>query len=904
MSNNAIDKKKNEADDLQNISQDQIMDIILDRTHLKRQYSSTSDDSSGLTDQTKEKQTPSSKTDSKKAKSKKILNIDPPQEELLPKAVKSLSSTSNISLNQKRNLQNKISESEDNTVTNNLWYDRHNKGPYIVFVRKISEQKKRSTSIIEAARLLSKANIKFEEIDHHAWNTWKISFKSFHDANSSIKNKYIAELGLSLYIPKYKLCRKGVIKGIPNDISLDKLQATLEKDNPLIKINFLFRLKRRDPNTKKWIDSQSVCVEFKSQDLPKSLKIWKVNLFVQPYMTPVRRCYKCGKLGHTSKGCEQSHNICLNCGTTHLLSADIHCKETPKCINCSGPHHALDRKCPKFILNSEINKKMAFDNISYLEARRSLLSQNNPNETHLIKDLVNFPNLSSRLDVPNVPSFADLFKKNPPTSWKAGLSYKIKDLLLRVTNSPDAELILDEILQLLNVRNNPQQTWLKPNDQFSFKGFDIIRKDRLHGRGGGVLILVKSNLKYSILNNIPDCQGNLEVCGIELFLKQGKMSIISLYRPPSSSRINSRSWRNFFANFRDKVLVGGDFNLPYDQIIPLEEGIIDLDITLLNDETPTFWDLERNHASKLDLSLISSSIVLETSWLINQDPWGSDHFPIFININISASLKSTIKTPSKLYSPKTDWPTFTENMKSDINNFLPDLLTIQDIQGLYTSFTSIIIKNITKASSRKYPPSQKNSCKDYTHSPYYKYQSKMTINHSSNNNLSSPKSPKITNKHKIPCPWWNEACDALILERRKALERFKTQRTRTNFLLYKKESAKIRIGLRNIKKENFKSFCENLSKNSDPTYVWRKGRAFKNKITQSEAKNCYNKQAIDTVSNLITSLFPPGTPSPPVSLPYKDYNVSLDNSFSLTELNYVLDHLNTRSSPGLDSIIK
>ncbi|XP_025262523.1 uncharacterized protein LOC109610335 isoform X2 [Camponotus floridanus] len=822
MSNNAIDKKKNEADDLQNISQDQIMDIILDRTHLKRQYSSTSDDSSGLTDQTKEKQTPSSKTDSKKAKSKKILNIDPPQEELLPKAVKSLSSTSNISLNQKRNLQNKISESEDNTVTNNLWYDRHNKGPYIVFVRKISEQKKRSTSIIEAARLLSKANIKFEEIDHHAWNTWKISFKSFHDANSSIKNKYIAELGLSLYIPKYKLCRKGVIKGIPNDISLDKLQATLEKDNPLIKINFLFRLKRRDPNTKKWIDSQSVCVEFKSQDLPKSLKIWKVNLFVQPYMTPVRRCYKCGKLGHTSKGCEQSHNICLNCGTTHLLSADIHY----------------------------------------------------------------------------------LFKKNPPTSWKAGLSYKIKDLLLRVTNSPDAELILDEILQLLNVRNNPQQTWLKPNDQFSFKGFDIIRKDRLHGRGGGVLILVKSNLKYSILNNIPDCQGNLEVCGIELFLKQGKMSIISLYRPPSSSRINSRSWRNFFANFRDKVLVGGDFNLPYDQIIPLEEGIIDLDITLLNDETPTFWDLERNHASKLDLSLISSSIVLETSWLINQDPWGSDHFPIFININISASLKSTIKTPSKLYSPKTDWPTFTENMKSDINNFLPDLLTIQDIQGLYTSFTSIIIKNITKASSRKYPPSQKNSCKDYTHSPYYKYQSKMTINHSSNNNLSSPKSPKITNKHKIPCPWWNEACDALILERRKALERFKTQRTRTNFLLYKKESAKIRIGLRNIKKENFKSFCENLSKNSDPTYVWRKGRAFKNKITQSEAKNCYNKQAIDTVSNLITSLFPPGTPSPPVSLPYKDYNVSLDNSFSLTELNYVLDHLNTRSSPGLDSIIK
>lgn len=166
-----------------------------------------------------------------------------------------------------------------------------------------------------------------------------------------------------------------MIKGILNDIPLNKLQATLEKDNPLLRLNYIFGLKRRDSVTKKWIDSQSVCLEFKSQDLPRNIKLWKVNLFVHPYVTPVRRCYKCGKLGHTSKGCEQEQNICFNCGLAHPISVDIPCKESPKCINCKEPHHTLSRGCPKFVFNAEINKRMALDNVSYMDARRTLLKQ-------------------------------------------------------------------------------------------------------------------------------------------------------------------------------------------------------------------------------------------------------------------------------------------------------------------------------------------------------------------------------------------------------------------------------------------------------------------------------------------------------------------------------------------------
>lgn len=62
----------------------------------------------------------------------------------------------------------------------------------------------------------------------------------------------------------------------------------------------------------------------------------------------------------------------------------------------------------------------------------------------------------------------------------------------------------------------------------------------------------------------------------------------------------------------------------------------------------------------------------------------------------------------------------------------------------------------------------------------------------------------------------------------KALKLFKENKSRENFLNYKKEVARTRIGLKKIKKENFRSFCENLRKNSDSSYVWRKIKAFKN----------------------------------------------------------------------------
>lgn len=126
-------------------------------------------------------------------------------------------------------------------------------------------------------------------------------------------------------------------------------------------------------------------------------------------------------------------------------------------------------------------------------------------------------------------------------------------------------------------------------------------------------------MKYSIIEDVRDLHGAIESCGVNVWSDQGIISIILVYRPPDSPSINSRSWSNFFSYFKGSVIIGGDFNLPNDLIIPLLEGIHNLDFVLLNDSSPTYWNIDRDHFSILDLTLINSALGLKSSWYVHQD---------------------------------------------------------------------------------------------------------------------------------------------------------------------------------------------------------------------------------------------------------------------------------------------
>ncbi|CAL1672215.1 unnamed protein product [Lasius platythorax] len=207
----------------------------------------------------------------------------------------------------------------------------------------------------------------------------------------------------------------------------------------------------------------------------------------------------------------------------------------------------------------------------------------------------------------------------------------LEDFMAKLSTAPDKDTLWMRLSKTVDLHiKNCEETWLEPQDNIRLKGYDIIRNDRIGRRGGGVLIFVRQGIKYSILDNINDGHGNLEVCGVK---------------------------NRFFKRQR-------------------------------------------------------------------------------------------------LYSSNTDWGIFRSSLEDRI---------------------------------------QEDALKKRT-------------NH---------------------CPWWNEECDNLIANRKVALENFKKSGTRDDFLLYKRECAKTRIGYKNIKKENFRKFCES-----------------------------YSQAIVDTIKNQVSSFFP------------------------------------------------
>lgn len=87
--------------------------------------------------------------------------------------------------------------------------------PFYVFLKaknpRNNEEKK--VSFINVARKLYKSNVHYQECIPQSNNCWKLSFESKSAANEVIRNPYLKSMGFEIFIPKYLLFRKGIIRG-------------------------------------------------------------------------------------------------------------------------------------------------------------------------------------------------------------------------------------------------------------------------------------------------------------------------------------------------------------------------------------------------------------------------------------------------------------------------------------------------------------------------------------------------------------------------------------------------------------------------------------------------------------------------------------------------------------------
>jgi len=75
-------------------------------------------------------------------------------------------------------------------------------------------------------------------------------------------------MSFTVFISRFNLYRKGVIHRIPLDKYLDNLGADILSENTKVKINKIFRLKKKDRESNKWLEFKSVYIELKGHELP------------------------------------------------------------------------------------------------------------------------------------------------------------------------------------------------------------------------------------------------------------------------------------------------------------------------------------------------------------------------------------------------------------------------------------------------------------------------------------------------------------------------------------------------------------------------------------------------------------------------------------------------------------
>lgn len=190
------------------------------------------------------------------------------------------------------------------------------------------------------------------------------------------------------------------------------------------------------------------------------------------------------------------------------------------------------------------------------------------------------------------------------------------------------------------------EIWLTLEDNITLRNFDIIRKDRMGRRGGGVAILIRSSIKYSKVDIHFDCHGQLEICAIKIFDSVGDTLLVSCYRAPDSQRINSIDWNNFFSQFDGRTIVGGDFNAHHSlwgdsrdcQVgLDLVNGILDSNFICLNTGCSTYVSsIDPGVESSVDLTFSNANQCLNFEWRVGDDMWGSDHLPIDIFLDVKS----------------------------------------------------------------------------------------------------------------------------------------------------------------------------------------------------------------------------------------------------------------------------
>ena len=173
------------------------------------------------------------------------------------------------------------------------------------------------------------------------------------------------------------------------------------------------------------------------------------------------------------------------------------------------------------------------------------------------------------------------------------------------------------------------ETWLTPfSPELNILGYSFCPQDRKHKKGGGVGILLRNNLRYSIISDIKFKYNEFEGICVEVLMKNGSKSVFgSIYRPPNSKQ------HSFIADYNRLVCVLQRQN-PTSIVLGMDHN---MDLLKSTKHTITQHFVESN----LDLQLIPmitcptrithTSVILIDNILVSQSIMNRCHSSILLD---------------------------------------------------------------------------------------------------------------------------------------------------------------------------------------------------------------------------------------------------------------------------------
>jgi Reverse transcriptase (RNA-dependent DNA polymerase)/Endonuclease-reverse transcriptase len=345
------------------------------------------------------------------------------------------------------------------------------------------------------------------------------------------------------------------------------------------------------------------------------------------------------------------------------------------------------------------------------------------------------------------------------------------------------------------------ETWLHPdidNREFLPPEFNVIRKDRQHKKGGGILIAINKAFDCQQIEVNDNKHSEIVWCKINQKNKRKSVHLCGVYRPPDSTNewletLQANLENIFRSEKHPHVILTGDFNFPnIDWVKGL--GICSAHqnsqennfINILNEygleqlvEFPTRFSDKTKKGNILDLMFTNNTSIVQNA---SVEAGISDHELVVASVHLKGKEKANYTHWSYCYN-KTDFVAFNKDLEEMYEHFV-DQFSTSDVDKNWNHFTKIM--------------------------------EELTLKHV----------PKKETKVQVQNPWMNVKLRREIRKKERLFKNYKRARSDTSLLTYKLHCKKLRVEIKEAKynffnnilgkqiKENPKKFWNFVNRNS------------------------------------------------------------------------------------------